>query len=101
MFGQSDEAVNIYLQSMKQLLLNATYYCIVNSQHCFGIAGYVINAQKGKEGVAAAVWLSIGKLYGGKVWWESTLSVEGEIMSECSISKCKDKAAAHSKPETE
>lgn len=50
MFAQSYQAVTIYLQNMKQLLLNATYHCIMNSKHCFGIAAYIINTQKWKGG---------------------------------------------------
>lgn len=54
MFAQSYQAVTIYLQNMKQLLLNATHHCIMNSKHCFGITVYIINTQKGKERMAAA-----------------------------------------------
>lgn len=99
MFAQSYQSVTIYLQNMKQLLLNATHHCIMNSKHCFGIAVYIKNTQKGKERMAAAAWLNIGKILLGKVWWESTLSVE-EKNAWMLYQKCKDKAEALSKPKT-
>lgn len=49
MFAQSYQAVTIYLQNMKQLLLNATHHCIMNSKHCFGIAVYITNTKRERE----------------------------------------------------